>query len=194
MTRRSRRLADLVVALMVLALLGLGTWQVQRLHWKEELIAARDAALTAPPLASWQDAAPFRRIRVEGNAFADRAVRIGLRERYLTPVVLDDGTVALVEAAERFSGRITVVGHLRESEKAGAFTPENDRAKGQWYTADVPAIARALGLDRVRPYWVATGPAPVLSNDHLQYAATWYSLAVALVVIYILARRRQKIV
>ena len=193
MTRRSRRIADLVVGVCVLVLLGLGAWQVQRLHWKEELIAARAAALAAAPLASWEGAAPFRRIRVEGNAFGDRAIRVGLRERYLTPVVLDDGTVALVEAAERLSGRVTVVGHLRESEKGGAFTPANEPDKGQWYTADIPAIAAALRLDRVRPYFVATGPAPVLANDHLQYAATWYSLAVALIVIYVVARRRQKI-
>jgi surfeit locus 1 family protein len=193
MTRRSRRIADLVVGACVLVLLGLGTWQVQRLHWKEDLIAARAAALAAPPLDSWEGAAPFRRIRIQGTAFGNRAVRVGLRERYLTPVVLDDGTVALVEAAERLSGRVTIVGHLRESEKGGPFTPPNEPDKGQWYVADISAIAAALRLDRVRPYWVATGPAPVLANDHLQYAATWYSLAVALVVIYVIARRRQKI-
>ena len=32
----------------VLALLALGTWQVQRLHWKEGLIAERQAGLSAP--------------------------------------------------------------------------------------------------------------------------------------------------
>jgi surfeit locus 1 family protein len=193
MTRRNRRIADFVVGVCVLVLLGLGTWQIQRMQWKEDLIAARNAGLSAPPLTSWERAAPFRRIRIEGNAFADRAIRIGLRERYLTPVVLDDGTVALVEAGERLSGRMTVVGHLRESERAGTFTPANNPAKGQWYTADIAEISRGLGLERVRPFWVATGPAPALPNDHLQYAATWYSLAVALIVIYVLARRRQTI-
>src|SRR5690242_5884167 len=34
----------------LLVLLGLGTWQVERLRWKEGIIAERQAALTAPPV------------------------------------------------------------------------------------------------------------------------------------------------
>jgi surfeit locus 1 family protein len=32
-------------------LVGLGTWQVERLQWKEQLIATRAAQLAAPPEA-----------------------------------------------------------------------------------------------------------------------------------------------
>ena len=41
-------------------LLGLGTWQVQRLHWKENLIAARAAQLAAPPAPLPATAADWR--------------------------------------------------------------------------------------------------------------------------------------
>ena len=51
-TRRSRRwlVPTLMTGFGVVLLLGLGTWQVQRLHWKEGLIAAREARLAAPPV------------------------------------------------------------------------------------------------------------------------------------------------
>ena len=36
---------------VLIALLGLGTWQVQRLNWKDALIGEREARLAAAPLA-----------------------------------------------------------------------------------------------------------------------------------------------
>jgi surfeit locus 1 family protein len=187
-----RRLAALAVAAGVAILAGLGTWQVERLHWKEALIAERHARLAAPPIADWGEAAPFRRVRLEGVYLADRALAVGMQGRTVTPMLLDDGSVALVESGAPLGGRAMLEGVLRESESPGRFTPANDPAKGQWFTADVAAMARALRLDRVRPFLVATRPPPDPANDHLQYAITWYSLAVALVVIYVLSHRRRR--
>jgi len=193
MTGAERRIfAALAVAAGVVILAGLGTWQLERLHWKEALIAERHARLAEPPIADWAEAAPFRRVRIEGIFLADRALAVGMQGRRITPMRLDDGTVVLVESDSPLVGRATIDGVLRESETPGRFTPANDPAKGQWFTADVTAMARALGLERVRPFRVATRPPPDPPNDHLQYAVTWYSLAVALVVIYLLSHRRRR--
>ena len=56
----------------VLLLLGLGTWQIERLHWKEGLIAARHAGTIAPPVplpGSLAVARPlvFRHVAVTGR-------------------------------------------------------------------------------------------------------------------------------
>ena len=64
-------------------------------------------------------------------------------------------------------------------------------------------MAKKAGLPEIRPYLVEglrqtiPGGFPVggeirvaLRNDHLQYAITWYSLALALVVIYVLYHRK----
>ena len=40
-----------LVVLAVAAMLGLGTWQVQRLAWKTDLIEQRAASLAADPVA-----------------------------------------------------------------------------------------------------------------------------------------------
>ncbi|MBN8904164.1 MAG: SURF1 family protein, partial [Rhodospirillales bacterium] len=72
-----------------------------------------------------------------------------------------------------------------------------------FYTLDPAAIGRALGLPTVAPYTiVALGDTPPQRwpdpakhlprppNNHLSYAITWYGLAAALVVIFILWARK----
>src|SRR6185437_12011079 len=59
-----------------LVLLGLGTWQVERLFWKERLIAERHAAVTGAPIAlppSLDAARPleYHRVRVSGRLAND---------------------------------------------------------------------------------------------------------------------------
>jgi surfeit locus 1 family protein len=68
---------------------------------------------------------------------------------------------------------------------------------------DAAAIGSALGLHDVAPFvLVAIGPRPPEQypdpvrhlprppNNHLSYAITWYGLAVALVVIFVLWARK----
>ena len=65
-------------------------------------------------------------------------------------------------------------------------------------------MARCAGLEGVLPFTVDAGPAPnpggwsrggvtrtALPNDHLQYAITWFVLAGALSVIYVLYHRKR---
>jgi surfeit locus 1 family protein len=162
---------------------------VQRLQWKEALIAERAAKYNAPPISSWDDAAEFRRARFEGRYLADKAVKIGLQGRVVTPFALADGSTVLVDTIGPPQGTMAE-GHLRPSERGGSFIPANRPDKNEWFTADIPALAAALNLDRVRPWRIIAGPPPELPNDHLQYAITWYSLGLALIVIYLLARRK----
>jgi surfeit locus 1 family protein len=189
MTRRKRLLSDAAVVLAVIVLAALGTWQVQRLHWKEALIAERAARLAAPPIASWDEAAEFRRARFEGAYLPGKAVKIGLQNRTVTPFALADGSIVLVESQGAVQGAVAD-GYLRASERGGEFTPANTPEKGQWFTVDIPAIAAAHKIERVRPWRLVVGAPPELPNDHLQYDVTWYSLGFALVVIYSLARRK----
>ncbi|QWT19381.1 SURF1 family protein [Bacillus sp. NP157] len=96
------------------------------------------------------------------------------------------------------AGPASVAGLLRISEPKGAFLQDNDPAADRWFSRDVAAIARDKGLQDAAPYFVdadadagtAGGPGadgsqgPVggltviaFPDNHLQYALTWYALA-----------------
>jgi len=231
-----RRLLPLTLAALVgfAVLIGLGTWQVERLHWKEALIAQRTAATSAPPAAlprSLEAARPleFHRVEAKGVFLHDREIPVHAIERrsggagylVLTPLRLEDGAVVLVErgwvpadkreaqtrAQGNPPGEVSVEGLLRlaPAEKPGWFLPANDPDRGEWFWIELPALARAAGESGALPFYVEAGPAPNpggfpvggqantdLPNDHLQYAITWYALAAALAVIYLLLLRPER--
>ena len=96
---------------------------------------------------------------------------------------------------------ITVTGLLRLTEPGGGFLRNNVPADNRWYSRDVQAIAAAHGLQRVAPYFIdaaatehdrntagtsVDGPVGGLTvvrfrNHHLQYALTWFALALMVV-------------
>lgn len=223
-----------LAALVVLAvLLALGTWQVRRLAWKDDLIrqigerARIEPPAALPARAEWPHWSPeadeFRRVRVAGTFLHDRETRVHglapgarpgepLQGYYvLTPLRLADGATVIVNrgfvpteladpgrrAAGQVAGEATVTGILRASEARGLFVPEDDPARDSWFTRDVPGIARARGLSDVAPFLVEADATPNsggwprggqlrldLPNNHLQYAFTWYGLAVCLVGVF----------
>ncbi|HXR85844.1 MAG TPA: SURF1 family protein [Stellaceae bacterium] len=222
--RRSLLWPSLWSALGLLLLLGLGTWQVQRLHWKEGLIAERNAALgVAPvPLPKTLDdarALEFHPVRATGEYLNDHELYFDAQSlsgaagfHIITPFRLGDGTIILIDrgfvptdrktAATRERGEIagptTVAGLLRVPEPPGWFTPANEPQKNSWFSIDLAAMAQAAGVGSALPFYIDADKTPVpggwpqggqtitdLPNNHLQYAMTWYALAVALVAIYI---------
>src|SRR3546814_6835659 len=71
-----------VVALAIL--IALGTWQVQRLFWKEGEIAKRQARVSAPAVPLPQgfpdpEAIEFTRVRLEGRFRHDEEFHLGAR-------------------------------------------------------------------------------------------------------------------
>lgn len=126
----------------------------------------------------------------------------------LTPFETVDGFTVLInrgfvpppqrDPATRPQGQIegttTVTGLLRLSEPGGGYLRTNQPAEDRWFSRDVAAIAAARGLNDVAPYFIdaeASSPevsgAPVggltviaFSNNHLQYALTWFALALML--------------
>jgi len=128
----------------------------------------------------------------------------------MTPLKLDDGASVLVnrgfvpmdrmDLPTRAPGdegrRVTVTGVLRLAEGRNWFTPADDAARGIWQERDPAEIARAYGLARVAPFFLdaeASGPNGLpqggetrvtFSNNHMQYAVTWFGLAFALLLVF----------
>jgi surfeit locus 1 family protein len=171
----------------LLLLLGLGTWQVQRLHWKEGLIAARHEAATGPavPVPASLAAArglEFHRVRAVGEFLYDHELYlIASSDRgnpgfdVFTPLRLRDGRLLIVNrgwvpldrkdphsrAAGQIEGPVAVEGLLRlAGGKPSMFTPDNEPGRDMWFWVDLPAMARAAGVGTVLPFYLDAGPAP----------------------------------
>lgn len=177
----------LLVALAVAALVGLGLWQVRRLHWKEDLIARIAAARSARPapigqlLASGQDLG-FRRAALVCDDIEQRPYvklfsvldgRAGFRVIASCPlsagpygsVLVDRGFVDQDEAG-RFTaqgGRPGVgllTGVLRAPDPKTFVTPPNEPGAGLWYARDVNAMSARLGGVRPLPlFFMLDAPA-----------------------------------
>jgi len=121
------------------------------------------------------------------------------------PILVDRGWVPQVRqtALNDPSGPVPVTGYIRPDEKPHWFSPSDDLATRQFYTLDPEAIAAAVGLPVPAPFTLialaAVSPAafpipaqhlPAPPNNHLSYAITWYGLAVALIVIFIVWARK----
>jgi surfeit locus 1 family protein len=97
----------------LLVLLGLATWQVERLQWKEGLIAERTARTTAAPIALPQAGTQlspealadldYRRATATGHFLHDREIYLAARTmqgaigyQVVTPLQRTDGSIVLV--------------------------------------------------------------------------------------------------
>jgi surfeit locus 1 family protein len=221
----------LFTAPALLLLLALGFWQIERLSWKQNLIAQRQAAVSAPAVAaprSIEEAQgmEFRHVTDEGVFLNDKEIFLGATSegggqgyQVLTPLLEAGGRIVFVNrgfipgelkdpakrAAGQLGGKVRVHGLLRlpPAEKPAWFLPDNRPDLNYWFWVDLPAMSAADKLDHVAPFYIDADATPNpggwpkggvtrlhLPNDHLQYAITWFSLAVALTVIYVLYHRR----
>jgi surfeit locus 1 family protein len=158
-------------------LLALGTWQVQRLQWKENLLATIEARIAAEPAdlaeieAAWAETGDveYLPVRLSGTFEHDSAqyflaTHEGQSGWYVyTPLRLEEGRTIIVnrgfipydmkDAAARDwqepEGEVTFTALARNPlyEKPGWIVPDNNPAGNVWYWKDYPAMRGAMGLD-----------------------------------------------
>lgn len=170
-------LLTLLTLLSLAVLLALGTWQVQRLFWKEALIETIDARVGSPPR-------PLATVEAERSAGQDiEYAPVSLagtflhdREQYFfathegqsgwfvyTPLALADGRFVFVnrgfvpfdrrDPASRAEGQIAmpveIAGLSREAppEKPSWIVPDNKPEDRTYYWKDLAAMTRIAGLD-----------------------------------------------
>lgn len=146
---------------------------------------------------------------------AARSLKDEVGMQVVTPVRTDDGRIVLFDrgwipsakkdpakrAQGQISGHVDLVGVVRRSQVKRYFAPDNDPAKNFWFHVDVPLMRKIAGgtpdpvLDTFFLEADATpnpGGVPIggqtyldIPNDHLQYALTWFLLALALIGVYL---------
>ncbi len=97
-----------------------------------------------------------------------------------------------------------IIGVTMPSEKTRSYLPANDIKNNVWLTLDLKEASQTLELNLEDFYIIAEGkdisnldillPLSInhlatIRNDHLEYALTWFGLAISLIVIYIVYKR-----
>ncbi len=183
--RKPRPAAAAGAAVGFLILIALGTWQVQRLGWKTDLIATLEARRLAPPavfadVLSDPPAFEFGRAVVTGTFAADSDFYVANRVRdgrvgvhVVTPFRLASGETVLIDRGwvpqgwreTPPAGEQTFEGFVRRFPAQGRFTPDNDVRGNVWYSIDPAEMAGAAGLDAVAPVYLMAVPG--LDGDKL---------------------------
>jgi surfeit locus 1 family protein len=157
----------------LILLLFLGSWQVQRLFWKLELIESVEQGLKAAPVPlpsgpldgeAWN----YRRVSVKGvfdhtkefhllahserGNFGYHIITLLKRSDAPGHVLVSRGWVPAEdkEPARRMEGQVqgeqSVTGIARAPWNQGVFTPENDLNRNLWYSGDAAGMLKAAGV------------------------------------------------
>lgn len=177
-------------------LVWLGLWQLDRLAWKEEVIARIEAAIAAPPVPleaaeGVQYEAVTARGTLEGPTL--RFVHSGQEELVVTGLRTDTGLVlvdlGLAPARAALTlpeGPVTVLGNIDLPEGSGApLDPDGVNAPPARDLATMAALFGSapvlIAVQQTDPAIPSVTPLPVgtedIPNNHLGYAVQWFGLA-----------------
>ena len=188
-------------------LLYLGKWQIDRLYWKLDVLKKIDQKIAAAPvpLPAEPSESIHKYLSVEiSGQFLQESIRVlASKKRFgagyrIIHVFHTNGRRLLVDLG--FVGLetdydvdlindISLVGNLHWPDEVDNFTPEPDLENNIWFARNVERVASALKTEpillilkdstlkdqNIKPMPIDTTHIP---NDHLQYAITWFSLAI----------------
>jgi surfeit locus 1 family protein len=188
-------------------LVSLGQWQLKRLDWKLAILNQIDSRIAGEPIPLPATGNPetdrYQPVDLTGQILPQEihilvsVKRVGAGYRVISPfvtggrrVLLDRGFIPVEDVGqERMGGAAEVSGNLHWPDDRTPSTPENDVDGNIWFARDIGQMAEVLDTEPllviardVAPPDPSVTPLPVdssgIPNDHLQYAVTWFSLAV----------------
>ena len=165
----------------LIALVFLGSWQVNRLHWKDTLIERLQERSTEAPVAlptriADVEAYEFRRVSVTGEYLHDKEFYVINRSLNGKPglniVTLlkraDDGGHILINRGwvpfekrdpqtrlkGQVKGNIIVEGIVRLAKGPAMFTPKNEPHNNTWFYIDPSSMTATAGLPPLQDYYI----------------------------------------
>ncbi|MEM7472640.1 MAG: SURF1 family protein [Pseudomonadota bacterium] len=150
-------------------LLSLGIWQVQRLAWKEAILAEIQSKIDAkfdllPEVPNEADH-KYKPVVAPGGTFTGEEIhvlfslkQIGPGYRVIAKFITGDGRAIMVDRGHiptnrkddaRGAENIAVAGNLHWPQEVDSFTPAPDTKRNIWFARLVPAMAAALGTEEV---------------------------------------------
>lgn len=187
-------------------LIGLGLWQIDRLAWKEDVLASINARLAGEPVPLTLDVNEAEHeytrviltgvptgkelhVLVSGTEAGTGYRVISKVQTALGAILVDQGLLPLDgKDAAPLIARMQITGTFLWPDDQNNNTPDPDLAANIWFARNIDTMAAALGTAPLMVVTTASTPAdprltalPVttsnIKNDHFEYAVTWFLLA-----------------
>ena len=201
----------------ILVFVGLGTWQIIRLNWKNNLILEIENSLKNPPVElSQSNKENFLKIKTSG--FIDFEKQIYLYNlddtgtpgfEVINPITIEKENYLINRGWIPFEKKGTpeidlinqknIIGTLKLQGRKNIFKPDNDLKENYWFSLNREDILEFTGKNFSEYIIYLDGnyqfPKPKMitaniSNNHKKYALTWFSLALSILLLYLYFRKK----
>jgi surfeit locus 1 family protein len=219
---KHKLLFNIFVFLIITLFCALGTWQLVRLQWKNNLINQISKGLESSVTSySSKIQTNYQRVSVEGEYDYKKQIYLySLNEKgepgyeVVTPfktlssenILINRGWIKTAQKNEnKINGTINkrIQGLLRKNSKKNIFKPDNEIDKNIWFSIDLEDVKKYTGKT-FNEYILyledenINTPKPKqitidLPNNHLKYALTWYSISISIFGYFLYFRKKNEI-
>ena len=210
-------LFSVFIIFFIFVFIGLGTWQIIRLNWKNNLILEIENSLKNPPVELTQsNKENFLKIKTSGSIDFDKQIYLyNLNEsgtpgfEVINPIMIGDENFLINRGWIPFEKKGTqeinvfdqknIIGTLKLQGRKNIFKPDNDLDENYWFSLNREDILKFTGKNFSKYIIYLDGnyqlPRPKkitanISNNHQKYAITWFSLALSILLLYLYFRKK----
>ena len=205
------------VIFFVLVFIALGTWQIIRLNWKNNLILEIENSLKNSPVELNRNKIEnYLKIKTSGIIDFDKQIYLySLNDsgtpgfEVINPILIMDESYLINRGWIPFEKKDTpeinifdqnnIIGTLKAQGRKNIFKPENDIKENYWFSLDREDIFKFTNRKFSQYIIYLDGnyqfPRPKkitanISNNHKKYAMTWFSLAISILLLYLYFRKK----
>ena len=210
-------LFSVFIIFFILVFIALGSWQIIRLNWKNNLILEIENSLKKPPVELTQrNKDNFLKVKTSGIIDFEKQIYLyNLNDsgtpgfEVINPIIINDENYLINRGWIPFEKKNTpeinifdqnnIIGTLKIQGRKNIFKPDNDIKENYWFSLDREDIFKFTDK-KFSKYIIYLGgnyksPRPKkitanISNNHKKYAITWFSLAISILLLYLYFRKK----
>jgi len=210
-------LFSVFIIFFISVFIALGTWQIIRLGWKNNLILEIENSLKNPPVELTQsNKVNYLKIKTSGSVNFEKQIYLyNLNDtgtpgfEVLNPITINGENYLLNRGWIPFEKKDTpeiniidqnnIIGTIKIQGRKNIFKPDNDLKENYWFSLNREDILKFTGKKFSKYIIYLDGnyqlPKPKkitanISNNHKKYALTWFSLAISILLLYLYFRKK----
>ena len=210
-------LFSVFIIFFIFVFIALGTWQIIRLNWKNNLILEIENSLKNPPVQlSQSNQKNYLKIKTSGSVDFEKQIYLySLNDsgtpgfEVFNPIIINGENYLLNRGWIPFEKKNmpeinildqnNIFGTIKTQGRKNIFKPDNDIKENYWFSLNREDIFKFTGKKFSKYIIYLDGnyqfPRPIkitanISNNHKKYAMTWFSLAISIFLIYLYFRKK----